>query len=283
VLSRVTRVPLIAAAVGAITILAAGCAASGHTASGSGAVKPLSAQQAIELAAKNAGTLDSFTATFSIQFSAPTGGGGISGTVKERLHPSVLAEADLTNVSGGAQSLPGGLSEIITPKAIYLRSPSLTQSEHISKPWVEIPLAGMGVSGAEFSQLINDLQTASPLTETQLLGSSKNVRKVGTSVIDGIPVTEYAGSYSMSQALAALPASTRSAIESQLGNSGITTATFKIWLDAQQDPRKVVVTEYGGPLTADITGTITSINQPVNVQLPTADEIYVIPASQLNG
>src|SRR5207237_917392 len=102
--------------------------------------------------------------------------GGMSGTVKEQLHPSLLAKADLS----GTQSLPGGLSEIVTPTAIYLRAPSLTQAQHITKPWVEIPLAEMGVTGAALNQLLNQLQTASPLTETQFVSGSPNAHKAGT-------------------------------------------------------------------------------------------------------
>lgn len=283
--ARVTRVPLITLAIGTITIFAAGCGASGSaTSAGSAkpAAAPLPPQQAIQLAAKHAKTLSSIAATFSLQFTAPTGGAGISGTVKEQLYPSLLAEADLTNVTG-TQSLPGGLSEIITPTAIYLHSPAFTRAQRITKPWVEIPLAEMGVTGAALNQLLNQLQTASPLTETQFVSGSRDVRKVGTGVVDGVQVTEYAGSFTLSQALAALPADTRSAVESQVGHSGITGGTFKIWLDAQQDPRKVVVTETGGPITANISETVTSINQRVKINPPPSAEIYVIPASQLKS
>jgi hypothetical protein len=283
--ARVTRVPLITLAIGTITILAAGCGGSGSATSAGGtepAAAPLSPQQAIQLAAKHAKTLNSMTATFSIQITAASRGGGISGTVKEQLHPSLLLEADLSNITG-TQSLPGELSEIVAPAAIYLRSPALAQAQHITKPWVEIPLAEMGVTGAALNQLLNQLQTASPLTETQFVSGSRDVRRVGTGVVDGVPVTEYAGSFTMSQALAALPASMRSAVESQVGHSGITGGTFKIWLDAQQDPRKVVVTETGGPITVNISEKVTSINQPVKIDLPPSAEIYVVPASRLRS
>lgn len=275
--SRVARVPFLAAVIGTLAILAAGCASSGTSA---GTAAALSAQQAIELAAKNSTTLDSFTATVSLQGSTPAGGGGFTETIKARLHPSLFAEADIGKATI-TLSPPGLQTEIITPKAIYLRSRSLTQSGHISKPWAEIPLTG--ITGTAVSQLMNQLQTASPVTLTQLIGSSKTVRKVGTTVIDGVPVTEYAGSFTMRQALAALPAGTRSAIEGQIANSEITMATFKIWLDAQHDPRQVTVTEYGGPLSLTVTETITSINQPVNIQLPPASETSVAPASQLSS
>jgi hypothetical protein len=278
--------PRLAALAGAATILAACSAIGGTPAPGTStsatatSAAALSARQALQLAAKHTKSLTSLTASFSIQFTAPTGGADMSGTVKEQLRPSLLAEANLTSLSG-TQSLPGGLSEIITPTAIYLRAPFLTRAQHITKPWVEIPLAEMGVTGAALNQLLSQLQTASPLTETQFVSGSPNVRKVGTGVIDGVPVTEYAGSFTMSQALAALPADTRSAVESQIKSSGLTGGTFKIWLDAQQNPRKVVVTETGGPISANITENVTSINQPVNITLPTSDEIFVVPASAL--
>lgn len=105
----------------------------------------------------------------------------------------------------------------------------------------------------------------------------------GTGVVNGVPVTEYAGSYSLSQAISALPASERTAVGKGLSASGFTSFNYEIWIDGSNQPRKFVIIETGtaGNLTNTIN--ITSYNQPVSIDLPTAAETYVVPASAASG
>jgi hypothetical protein len=281
VLSRVTRVPLIAAAIGAITILAAGCASGGHAPGATASTTALSPQKAIELAATQTTKVNAVAATVSVRATVGGSSVNISGSFQEQLHPSVLVEADFSNFSAAGQSLPGGLAEIITTKAFYMKFPTLTQELKTSKPWVEIPLTGSGLGGT-LSSLLNDVQSSSPLTQTQLLSGATDVKKVGTSTIDGVPVTEYEGSVPFSVALAKLPASLRSQLSSEISQAGgIQTIDFKIWVDGQNLPRKEIVTETGTSINETVTVNITSYNQPVSITLPTAAQTYVIPASQL--
>jgi len=243
-------------------------------------VSPVSA---LELAANSSKAVNSLTATMSIQGSTTSGDLNISGTIKEQLHPSLIAEVDLAAFSAGGQSAPGGLSEIVTSKALYLRFPELMQAQHINKPWAKISLSSLGATGASLSSLLNEVQGNSPVTQTQLFAHSRDVKKVGTGVVNGVPVTEYAGTYSVSQVIAALPASERAALGSSISAAGISAVHFSIWLDANHLPRKLVVTESGTSVTEKVTEVITSYNQPVNIQLPAPAETYVVPASQLGG
>lgn len=296
--SRVTGVPLLTLAIGAVAILAAGCGASGSATSAgsstsaggsaSGSAKPatsapVSPVSALDLAANSSKAVNSLTATMSIQGSTTAGDMNVSGTIKEQLHPSLLAEVDFTAFNSGGLSAPGGLSEILTPKAFYLRFPELMQAQHIDKPWAEISLSSTGAAGASLSSLLNEVQGNSPVTQTQFFAHSRDVTKVGTGVVNGVQVTEYTGTYSVSQVIAALPASERAKLGSSISAAGISAVHFSIWLDANHLPRKMVVTESGTSLTEKVTEIITSYNQPVNIQLPTPAETYVVPASQLGG
>jgi len=283
--TRVAGVPFLAAAIGAIALFAAGCTASGSSASGpkaepSAAVSP---QQALLLAAHNSENVNSIAATVSVQATTSSGAVSIAGTVSEQLHPSLIASANFTTFNVAGQAVAGGLAEVTTTDAVYMKFAELTQALNTSKSWVEIPLKSLGATGSALSSLLSDASSENPVTQTELLAHSKTVHKVGTSVLDGVPVTEYAGTYSMSQALAALPASDRSALSKEFGQSGITDAQFQIWLDAQQQPRKIVVTDTGSAGTSTITETVTSFNQPVSIQVPTSAETYVVPASALGG
>lgn len=281
--TRVARVPFLAAAIGGIALLAAGCSPSGSSAAGSKSepTTAVSAQQALLLAAHNSEAVNTVAATVSLQATTSSGGVNVAGTVTEQLHPSLSAEADFTTFSVAGQSVAGGLAEVTTTDAVYMKFSELAQALNTSKPWVEIPLTSLGATGSALSSLLSEAQGENPVTQTELLAHSKTVHKVGTSVLDGVPVTEYAGTYSMSQALAALPGSVRSSISKY--ESGVKNAQFEIWLDGQEHPRKIIVTETGTAGTETITETVTSFNQPVSIQVPAAAETYVIPASALGG
>jgi hypothetical protein len=240
-------------------------------------------QQALLLAAHNSQTVNSIAATIGVQGTTSSGAMNIAGTFTEQVHPSLIVDANLETLSVAGQSVPGGMAEVATQSAIYIKSSAITQALNASKQWVEFPLASMGATGSALSSLLSQAQGESPVTQTELLAHSKTVHKVGTGVIDGVAVTEYAGTYTTSQALATLPASARSSISKQISESGIKDAQFEIWLDSQQHPRKIVIHETGTAVTETITETITSFNQPVSIKVPTAAETYVIPASALGS
>jgi hypothetical protein len=241
----------------------------------------VSPQQAIELAATQTTKVDDVAATMSIQATANGSAVDISGSFQEQLHPSLLLEADFSTFSAAGQSMPGGLAEILTTKALYMKFPLLTQELKTSKPWVEIPLTGSGL-GSTLSSLLSEAQSSSPLTQTQLLSGATDVKKVGTATMDGVSVTEYEGSVPYSVALAKLPASMRSQVSSAVsGAGGIQTIKFKIWVDGQNMPRKEIVTETGPSINETVTVNITSYNQPVSITLPTSAQTYTIPAGML--
>jgi len=283
--TRVTRVPFLAATIGVIALFAAGCSASGNSASGPKAEPKaaVSPQQALLLAAHNSESVNTIAADISVQATTSSGAVSIAGTIAEQLHPSVTADANFSTFNVGGQSVAGGLAEVITTDGVYMKFAELAQALNTTKPWVEIPLKSLGATGSALSSLLSDASSENPVTQTELLAHSKTVHKVGTSVLDGVPVTEYAGTYSMSQAIAALPANVRSTLAKEFNQSGITDAQFKIWLDAQQQPRKIIVTDSGSAGTSTVTETVTSFNQPVSIQIPTSGETYVVPASALNG
>jgi hypothetical protein len=290
--SRVTGMSRLAAA-GAIVIIAAGvagCASGGSPAGKPGTTSTAAAaqspEQAIQLAASTARDINSFTATMSLQGSIGTSGEAfnLAGTISEQLHPSVLAEADYSTFSAAGQSIPGGMSEIITTSSLYMKLAILTQELHTTKPWIEIPFSALTkASGVDISSLFSQLQTNSPLDQSQLFAGAENVKKAGTGVVDGVPVTEYTGTVSMSRALDKLPASLRNTFGQDIEKAGITSVRFTEWVDGQHQVRKTTVTESGSAITETITTTITSINQPVTIQVPPASQTNSLPASILNS
>jgi hypothetical protein len=263
--------------------------------SGDGQSAAISAKQAIQLAASTAHKVNSFAATTDIRItgkprassSAASGSPGnvdMAGTLQEQTRPSLLVSADFSTFQAVGQSLAGGMSEIITPQAVYIKLSLLTQLLNTGKPWAEMPVSGLNAStGLNLGSLFSQLQTSSPLAQTQLLAGATNVRTVGTGTVDGIPVTEYAGTYSTSAAIAKLPADVRGPLSQDLQKAGITSAKFRIWVDNKHQVRKDVVTEVSGAFTETITTTVTSINQPVSISVPAASQTTTLSASALSN
>jgi hypothetical protein len=279
----------LAVAAGAAALLVAGCSASAGANSGSNnagstgtTTATLTAAEAVNLAAAHAQKATSFTGTISVQ-SAGAGLDGmtIAGTMSETTSPSLLVEADLPTVNVSGMPFSGGMSEILTSSSIYMKMSAL--SSLLGKPWAEVQLSDLKVGGVSFGQVMQQVQGDSPLTQTQLLAHASHVRKVGTGTLGGVPVTEYSGSYSMQAALAQVHGFSTTQLRQQLASYGFTTADFQVWLDNQQQARKLIVTELGSKGSITSTMTVTSINQPVNVQLPSTSQVAVIPASMLKA
>jgi hypothetical protein len=214
--------------------------------------------------------------------SGVSGGISMSGTFAEQLHPTLLVSADIGSYSMMGTSLPGGLSELITPTTMYLKSAQLTQELHLTKPWLAVPLsAASKTSGINMSQLVSQATGTSPLTQAQMLGASSSVREVGTGSIGGVPVTEYAGTISVAKAISTLSGGAKAEMEQMNAAAGLTTEKYTVWIDGQHIMRKAVITGTGTTLTETVTVTFTSVNQPVNITVPPASQTTTVPSSDL--
>jgi hypothetical protein len=254
--------------------------ASGAGASGGSAGGSVSAAQAIRQAGQQAGKATSFAADVTVQTTG-TASSTLSGTLQQQTEPSPLAVADFGSVSTQGQRVAGGIEEIINTSGVYLKMAQLSQQ--LGKPWIEIPASSLSkLSGGSFSQLLQN-GSSDPLTQTQMLASSTDVKKVGPATINGVPTTEYTGTYPISAGLAKLPAATRSKIAAQLKTLGLTTEHFTVWLDDQQQVRKLVTAETGRSEQVATTIVVTSVNQPVSASIPPASETTTLPASLLGG
>jgi hypothetical protein len=197
----------------------------------------------------------------------------MSATFAEQLHPSLLASVNITSLTSQGESVPGGMNEILTPTALYLKMPALTQELHLGKPWLAISFAQASkLSGVNLSQLTSQATNNSPLTQSQMFAAATSVRQVGTGTIDGVPVTEYTGTLPMSKAPSYLTGSTRTRVEQEITSLGFTTENFTVWIDGQHLTRKAVVTVNGTSVTETVNLAITSINQPVNITAPPASQ-----------
>ena len=272
-----TRLAAVALCAGAVALLAgaAGCTAS--TTGTSGPAKPQSARQAITLASNDTRRANSMSGTFSMRLgsAAPE---TTTGTIQMQRVPSLLFDEDLS-VSVDGQTLP--VTEIVSASALYLKEATL--SRETGKPWLEVPFSDLeGSFGSTLARLFQSAQNGNPLEQTQMLAASKNVRAVGTQVIDGVQTTHYTGSFTPSAAVNALSPSLRTAVRPILG--ALTgDIRFNAWIDAQHQVRKVTEAETVGGEPVTMTMNITAINQPVHIALPAASQVATLPRSGASG
>jgi hypothetical protein len=291
--ARTAGSPLYAA--GATAILAAALAGCAAASSGTAATSPStraatapSALDAVRLASKTTSGASSFTGTMSLQATAKTGSSSqdvsMTATMAEQLHPSLLAQVQIGTLSAAGSTMPGGLDEIVDPSTLYLKWSFLTQELHLAKPWLEIPVSTLSKgTGINLSQLFSQATSSSPLNESQMLAGATNVRRVGTGTIDGVAVTEYTGTLSLDKGISYLSGSARAQVQKEITAAGLTSATFTVWVDGQNTMRKAVIHENGSELTETITVTINTLNQPVNISAPTADQTSPLPGTALKA
>jgi hypothetical protein len=279
-----------AAAVLAVVVAAgaAACSSGGSGNSSSSASSNMDAAQELAATLTNSQNISSFTATMSVKASGVPGmsqsGSGdttLTGNFSYQKQPSELAEFDASSLQSSGMNL-GSMSTITTPSAIYLKMTMISALMHSSKPWLELPVSELK-SGGALSALISQAQSSNPLSDAQLLGGAKNVRTVGTSTIDGVAVTEIDGSEPATAAIAKLPASLRTTLGQNIEKLGIGQIKFQAWVDGQHDFRKLIVNEVGSSLNETVEFTVNTINQPVNIAVPSAGQATTIPASALSG
>jgi hypothetical protein len=237
--------------------MVAGCATVTPSATES---KPITARAELILAADQTQEVNTLAASISVQL----GGGAISegpitGSLVAQLKPTLLVE-DSLNMSISGQPLH--FTEIISGQTLYLKLPAGLGTT--SKPWVKIPFSQIsGQTGSTLSQLVQNAQNDNPAQQVQMLTGSKNVRAVGTQMIDGIRTTHYVGSVAGPAAEAAASGVEKSELTQLSG-----TVHFNVWIDAQHHVRKLTVTEDMGGEQMAMTMNLTALNQPVHIVRP---------------
>lgn len=266
----------------AAALAAAGCSTggAGGSASPAGVGKSAaggaggSAASALAIAASQASKVTSYASTLSIT-STGSSTSSLNGTVEMQTKPTLIAHETFSG-STAQMPLPGGMEIILTNSTIYMKLSAL--SKMVGKPWVKLDLSSMkNTSGLDLASMFRQFQTNNPLADTQMFAASTNVHEVGQQVINGVPTTEYTGTYHISEGLTRLSPSLRRMMQPALAQMGMTTSQFTIWVDGQHQVRKLVQTESGNGTSITTTMLVTSINQPLHIQLPPAGQVAGMP------
>jgi hypothetical protein len=232
--------------------------------------------QVLAAVAHNSNSIRTLSATYSEQIGGP-GGATISGSVQEVRKPLLMAMHLTEHVA--SQTVP--LAAIFTDNSVYMKFSGIPgMPRAIAGKWLEFSLAGL--AGGSFATLIHSFENQNPVAQAQLLLAAGHVRVDGTEVLGGVRTTRYTGSITPSAALKMLPASARAALAPGL-NAIRGDAHFSIWIDGKNQIRQLVEHETVSSQPVSVTITFQSVNQPVHITIPPADQVLRIPASAMNG
>jgi hypothetical protein len=261
---RTVTTGLSAAALALLAACSSGTSSSGaSTSTGTGTAAAGTAQSALLTAAAQAQAIGSAVTNLHIQITGSQASSQ-TGTLQYQRTPSLISQDMHIAAEGGNTEI----KMILNGRDMYFSEPGLPTG----KPWLKFDVGTLKGKSASFAQLINSMQSNNFTNQAQLFATAKNAHQVGTATIDGVPTTEYAGSFKASDALKALSPSVRDVLGAQLKSLGDSLVTFREWIDGQHRMRQVIENETVKGHAITTTMNVTAINQPVKITLPAASD-----------
>jgi hypothetical protein len=272
-----TTAVIIAAGAAVVTATAGCSSSSGKKAAGKSSevatTESKTAGRALALAAAESDRVKTLTANVMAH---STGGssGNLTGTVKIQLKPTTVVGTAFHVKAAKSRAVE--LDEILTDKQIYFKDAAFTKAT--GKSWVEADISELSSKvGVSLGSLLQNLESADPLDQTKLFTASKNAHVVGTTKLNGIMTTEYAGTYEPQVAMAELSQKLRKIIGPTLRTLGTNPVQFEVWIDAQHVIRRSIDTANVHGEFVTTTLDVLSVNKPVHVRLPALTDVAPLP------
>lgn len=276
-------------AIAAAGLLVTSCASNGN---GSSANQPATASPAQIVAAAYTKTTDAKTAKTVIDSQISVGGQNVPVTASGVIDFSGPS-ADLT------EHLPQGAGNL---EVRYLNGfiyeqlpPSIAQQMGASKPWISIDANKLAQQ--QYGASLSQLQSSTPGNPSDQLGylrgASDNITTVGKETVDGTATTHYKMTLDLDKATANQPARAKQAVQKLEQQLGTHTLPAQVWIDAQGRVRKLTLAEtmahppstsggQSGPITINLTETMSDFGTAVTVSAPAADQTTDITDQILN-
>lgn len=273
------RLPLVGATLMAVLGVAASACSGGH----STASPPADPHKAVLAAVQTTESASSAAITISLSVTGTLSLGGVTSTTSAAIAPAISLDINgkglfsFANKTGemtlDIPSLGQGTAGTIQFREIdgnlYLDTASLTSLDG-GKPWIELNLAQF--EQAE-SQSTNPLASLADGDPTQILSLLKDlggtVMQVGTTDIDGVPTTEYAGQIDLAGS-----GKSPSLLSPQLAQTlGLSSIPVDVWVDDEGRARQVETSFTVLGLDIKAQAQIGSFGAPVSVSPPPADQV----------
>jgi hypothetical protein len=271
------------AALAAPLLLTTACATEADdTVAVESGVAPVAALRAAPEAADAAGTAR-FELTFAIsdpEFGEVAfGGTGAYDTDAGRMEMELDLGAMLAGLAPDTEGMPEGIDEpveiLIDGTTTYVRIPFLEaltgEAGWLSASAEDLgpaeDLLGLGAGSTDPSQVLEALR-----------GVADDVEVAGEDEVRGVPTTRYTATVDLAAAVAEVPEAQRAQVEEQLeALDGDGTVPVEVWLDGDGLVRRMAMdlagVVPGGTGTATMTMELFDYGEPVDIEIPSADEV----------
>ncbi|WP_158587957.1 DUF6612 family protein [Actinomadura logoneensis] len=254
----------------------------GSGAAGGGKSVVLAAADVVRKSSEKTSQVQTVKAELQTEVTVPGAPGAVRMHMRmaSKMRPELAFRMTVDQVSMGGKSLPGqsGMEMVMTGRTLYMKSPAFAQLTH-GKQWVKMTAAELGAaSGQNFDQLLDQQKQADPSDQVKKLTASKDIHEVGKETVNGVETTHYAGTMSVQEMAAKLPAQQQERQLKSFQKLGVQTLAFDLWVDGKQLPAKIAVkTPEGSSTKMDTTVTYSDWNAPVTVSAPPASEVGPMP------
>jgi hypothetical protein len=250
------------------------------------AASPADIVAAVETTAATGSVALDMTLEFNDSSSVP------DGTTIDMTGSSTLGDPRRAELSADFEALGVGRIEmLIEEDQVYMRGgvfDDLLSKLPAKREWLFVDLSSSDPAVDQFRSLSTGQNNASHLLYF-LLGSSGQVREVGTEEVDGVSTTHYALTADLDRALAEAPAevadSLRANIEELEAGGVQTKLDADVWVDDERLIRQVGyvyrLSDSGGGGQMTATVTLSGFGEPIEFDVP--DPNQVAPVTQLQG
>jgi hypothetical protein len=184
--------------------------------------------------------------------------------------------------AGSGETIPAGFDEpmemVVDGTTVYLRAPMLSV---LGGPtgWLSMSAEDLGTSADALGLGAGAYDPTSILESLRGAGGEPEV--VGTEDVRGVETTHYRATVDLADAIAQVPEDQRDLVEAQLDKLGDGSMPLDVWVDADGLPRRVqldmggvlATAGLGGEPTALMTMELFDYGQPVDIQVPSPDEV----------
>ncbi|GGT32671.1 LppX_LprAFG lipoprotein [Nonomuraea spiralis] len=240
----------------------------------------LAASEVLAQAAQKTAEVTSYTVDAVANVTHPQEGNGkVQGRMLYQSKPQLAVDLTLDTVDMGGRNLPGGVRAILQDDTVYVKVEALKELLGATKPWIKVPLAEVGNQG-QVNQYLGQIQQFDLASVTKLVTASKDVKQAGTESVNGEDTTHYSGTFPVDAAVTQLPADKQEQARTNLAE--LKDVKFDVWVAGDSLPRKLTLNGSKEGATLDATLLFKNFNEPVNVEVPPADQVGELPKSTVN-
>lgn len=181
------------------------------------------------------------------------------------------SRAGAMHLSFAVGGMSGSIDELLTGRAVYMKSPLFSSVLPGGKTWLKIDL---GKALAAHGISLSTLTAQSPSESLSQLLASTDATKVGTEAIDGASTTHYRGTIDFAH----LPQAAR------MPGLAKATAPFDVWVDDSTGYVRRVKLAYSiSAASVAMTMDFSNFGEAVTAQAPPAADTYDATNSALKG